>query len=884
MNQRVRQGIELYFRRVLGPGHRWLLLASFVATALAVLVVGAKWNINSDFRELLPGNSEAAQAMEEVAQRVGSGSSLFVVIDSPEGEANRRFAAAYSEALLELPDVALAHFHNDKSFFEDHKLLYVPVEDLREIQQEIDDRLRSERQRRHPGFVSLDDGDEQPIDTSRIDERYEELAHQDYREYLEAEDGYSLTMVVRFSQASTDLSTTRSVLDEVRRVGEELDPTSYHPQMEFEFGGGLAHRDAQYGAIVDDLWRSALFTLVGIFVVLTLYFRRKRAVLLVLAPLVMAVVWTFAAAFLVFGELTTISVFVFAILLGLGMDFGIHLLNGYDRERQRGRSALEALERCYGSVGRATVMGAVTTFCTFLVLSFAQFRGLSQFGQVSAMGVVAMVLAVVVVLPALLLTLHDRWPHDPERGGEGKAVRSVQSRMSYEDLGRWAPGLLMVAGLCTAAALWQIPNLEFEENFRRIAEVEPPWQRVVQDDGCQDEEEAARRATKTARTMREKAREVRRTLDPGGFVPDREQKSTGDKYTSALRGQHSSTPTLVLTDRPEQAEKVHRHLSRAKERGELDTVRSIASIYALMPGDEAAQKERLEVLEEIRRTLEEEDLEELDDEERRRLEELRRLAGAEPIEIYDLPDWSKRMFREAGPEAHRPAEGEEFAFEYLVYVNEAIDHMKGDEARRFLSQVQRSVDDSGVEARIASQSFIYTAMLDEIGQDGRNMLGLSLLVVLLLLSLYFRSPLRASVALIPLCLGAIWTFGFCAWFGIKLDFFNVVVLPVIIGIGVDDGLHVYHRYLERGRGSILEVSENVGAAVGMTTLTSVIGFGGLAITDYAGLQSIGYLAIAGLMGAFLATLMVLPALLWMAERYEWTALLPDQTGQDEEPG
>jgi predicted RND superfamily exporter protein len=262
---------------------------------------------------------------------------------------------------------------------------------------------------------------------------------------------------------------------------------------------------------------------------------------------------------------------------------------------------------------------------------------------------------------------------------------------------------------------------------------------------------------------------------------------------------------------------------------------------------------------------------------RKRVDEFREQLEVEaPVTVYDMPSWTKRLFREAGPEARPAAEGEEFAFEYLIYVNESIDHMIGSQARRFLGEVQQVAQETGIDVRIGSQSYIYTAMLDEIKEDGARMLGIALIIVFLMLMLFFKSPVRATVALLPLGVGAVWMVGFCAWFGIKLDFFNVIILPVVIGLGIDDGVHFYHHYLELGRGSILKVVHHVGSAIAMTTVTSIIGFGGLAITNYAGLQSIGYLAIVGIASAFFATFLLLPTLLWLAERFEIRWVLPRQ--------
>ena len=859
---------ERFMREWVGRRAGWVVAASVVVTLLSIAVIASRWNINSDFRALLPSTSEAALAMEEVGDRVGSGSSLFVVIDSPDREANLAFAEAYAERLREQPQIALAHYHNDKAFFEKNRLLYMEVEDLEELHTRIKRRIREEKRAQNPLFVPLGGRKERSdalIDTSDMEARYEDLAHQSYKEYLMSDDGYSLTIVVRFVETSTDLAATNKLLDRVRELGESLDPASYHPEMKLEYGGGLVSRQSEYTSIVGDIQTSALFTLLGLFLVIALYFRRFRAVVLVLGPLVMGVLWTLALAFVAHGELTTVTVFIFAILLGLGIDFSIHLLNGYDRERAEGREPVDALWACYNSVGRATVMGASTTFATFVVLSFAQFRGLSQFGQVAAAGVLMTVVAMVVTMPAMILVFQRIWPHQP-KVVEGE--RAIEKALKRGRLLRLAPASLFAAALVSVWAITQVGQVRFEENFRRVGQVIMPWERGEPDAKDVAEQQARAMGRQLARAVQGRAVEVRREVDPESYVAERKQLSTGAKYTSALKGQQSSTPTLLLVDEADDARRLYEHLQARQQAGELETVSSVASIYAFLPGSEAEQAERLEVIEAIKATLDD-DLSFLSGSQRERIDEMRESLEVEAIGVEDLPEWTKRLFREAGPEAKAPAEGEAFAYEYLIYVNERIDHMVGEQARRFLGEVESATDLEGVDVRVASQSYIYTAMLDEIKEDGARMLGIALVIVLLILSFFFGSPLRAVISLSPLIVGALWMFGFCGWFGIKLDFFNVVILPVVIGIGVDDGVHFYHRYLEEGRGQLVSVIDHVGSAIGMTTVTSMIGFGGLAVTNYAGLQSLGYLAIVGIASAFLATILVMPAFLWVAEQRGW---------------
>lgn len=869
----VKRFIAVFFRRIVGRYYLLITALSVLLSGLAVWVIATQWNINSDFKALLPRSSEAYQAMEEVGDRVGSGSALFVVIDSPDMEANKAFAEKYSDALRDLDQVALAHYHNKKEFFRDHQLLYLDTEDLQTVHDRLKKKIRDEKKKANPLFVSLGGTgkkkDDKLLETDDLEEKYKDQAHAKYKEYLVADDGYSLTIVVRFVESSTDLEATNALIDKVKEVGQSLDPSTFHPDMQLEYGGGLINRQKEYSSIVDDVQTSALFTVVGLFLVIGLYFRRMRAIGFVLTPLIMGVLWTLALAFAIYGELTTVTVFIFAILLGLGIDFSIHLLSGYDHLRAEGKDAIEALVRTYNTTGKATVIGAFTTFITFLVLSFAQFRGLSQFGQVASVGVLFTLTAMVVVLPSLILTAHRIWPHEHKKKEPSKFGLTPAHWFDEKTARRLAPVALAIAVIFTVLTGAQIPDLRFEENFRQIGEVQWPWAESAEAEKKETPQKSAEKAAAAAASrIAEQATQVRQEVDPDSFQKDREQSSTGDKWTSAVGGMQSSTPTVLLFDDAEKAEKVYHYMAEKKEQGGLDAVQSIGSIYAFLPGSAKQQEARLDKIAEIDELLEDEDLSFLDKDERKQLEDFEKKLEVDKVSAKHLPPWTKRLFRESGPRAAEAAEGEDYAYEYLIYVNSAVDSMVGSQAREFLGQLQEVRQETGIDFRIGSQSYIYTAMLDEIKNDGALMMGIALLVVFFILTLTFRNPLRGLIAFLPLMLGAAWMMGIAAFIGLRLDFFNVIIIPVIIGLGVDDGVHTYYHYRELGRGSVNEVIRKVGTAIVMTSITSAIGFGGLAVTHYDGLQSIGYLAILGITTTLLATLLVLPAILWLGEKYD----------------
>lgn len=896
--EQLRIGFEIMVRRLIAPWHKLIVLVALAVTALAVWVMVARWNINSDLNALLPEHSPAAVAMRAVSDRVGSGSSLFVVIDSPNQQANLDFARDYTAKLRETPGIALAHYHNDKTFFEQHQLLYVDEQDLAQLYNEVRDMIRQRKKEANPLFVSLDSKkekqkkqDAEKVRTfSQTQQKYAaKMAHQEYKEYLFSDDGYALVVIVRFVESSTNMLATNALITEVRNIATELHPEKYDAQMKIEYGGGLASRQRQYNAIISDIKLSGLFTALGLVLVLGLYFRRPRAVVVVLLPLVMGVSWTLATAFLLYGELNSITVFIFAILLGLGIDFAIHILHGFDRAREEeGLEPIEALIACGKSTGMATILGAATTFATFLVLTLADFKSLSQFGVVASLGVLLTMVATIIVLPSLILSLHGLRP---------LATRQRMPSVSHDEARFWArlgservlrrviPVMLLLSLIGTIWASHGARRLRFEEDFYRIGTFYWPWEEKPDRDQEERVSEARIQARDAASHVHKQAEALRERIAPESYVRERQQNSTGAKYTSALQNKMGSVPTILLFDDASKAERVA-HMAKEKlSEKPYVSIASLSSIYDFMPGSRAEQEARMIHIRALRELLDSEPRSLLKPEEQERFDALRQKLDVEPFTIHDLPDWTKRFFREAGPHAHAPAPGEEFAFEYVIIAAPRQHELNGPAARRFLHNMEEVAGEpEEQDYLLASQSFVYTTMLDEIQSDGLRMIMISLIVVLLLLALAFRSPLKGVLAMSPLLIGAVWTFGFSHALGIRLDFFNIIILPALIGIGVDDGIHFTMRYFELGEGSLSRVMKDVGSAVTMTSVTSLIGFGGLVVTDYKGLQSLGQLAIIGISFAWLATLVVLPSLLWAREQLMERVSLDALMGRGEPPG
>jgi predicted RND superfamily exporter protein len=141
----------------------------------------------------------------------------------------------------------------------------------------------------------------------------------------------------------------------------------------------------------------------------------------------------------------------------------------------------------------------------------------------------------------------------------------------------------------------------------------------------------------------------------------------------------------------------------------------------------------------------------------------------------------------------------------------------------------------------------------------------SVLLILLVLFIDFRRPFIAGMAFLPLISGIGLLLGIMWLLGEKINYINMIALPVIVGIGVDDGVHFFHRFIQEGRGGLRAAVASVGRGMLMSSLTTMIGFGSLMLYLMRGMASMGRVLFIGVGACLLITFTLLPALATLFE-------------------
>lgn len=278
---------------------------------------------------------------------------------------------------------------------------------------------------------------------------------------------------------------------------------------------------------------------------------------------------------------------------------------------------------------------------------------------------------------------------------------------------------------------------------------------------------------------------------------------------------------------------------------ETPTIRKIDSIYSYMP-EEAEQLDRLEIIKEIKDSLggtdvslEEEGLGEGN---------LQTYLDIGQVKPDDLPEGLKRVYQGL-PDTQG----------YLMYIFNSVSMYKADLARQFADDI-REIEVNGKKFYPATEALIFVDMLNLMKEEAVIAISAVIIVTFLMLLLFFRNLRNAFIVLSPTLAGLLILSGLMGLFDVRLSIFNMVILPTIIGIGVDNGIHIYHRYREE-EGSVMKVLFTTGSAAAITTITTALGFSGMLSANMGGLRSLGILATLGLAACLFTSWTLLPALL-----------------------
>ncbi len=584
-----------------------------------------------------------------------------------------------------------------------------------------------------------------------------------------------------------------------------------------------------------------LISAVLVAVVLFAGLRTWRLVLPVLISLVAGLAWTAGFAALAVGELNLISVTFAVLFIGLSVDFGIHFTLRAQESRAAGLDRVEALSDAAARIGRPLLLCAVSSALAFFAFFPTAYRGLSELGLIAGAGMFIALFLNLTLLPALLRL----WPApaDALRIGRFAAASAALQRRA----GRHA-GLLAGIGVALAlAAAFAVPQARFDDDPLNLRDPDSPSVAALFDllgdprvSPYSAQVLAADLAAARAAAARLEALPlVEAAVSLDSYVPGAQDVKLDiiDQTALFLSPLFTAPPPLPAPDEGERAAALAEmrtalatppaelaapaaRLRRALEN--LGTVSPAALETAWLGGFEAALARLLDALE------------------------------AEEITLENLPGELRGRYQ---------------AGDGRVLIDVVpVEDLRDPAAReRFVAAVQAVVPDvSGVPVTIVEAGWAVVLAFAQA-----SVLALAAIAVLLLVVL--RSPLDTLLVLLPLLLAALLTVAVGVVFGLPFNFANVIVLPLLLGLGVDSGIHYVMRAREERDGKAVAGSAAAHAnstprAIFLSALTTVASFGALSISQHPGTASMGQLLTIAIVITLISVLIFLPALLALAGR------------------
>ena len=806
-----------------------------LAAALLLSVLGVYFaqqlRIDTDFAKLLPSDYPSVQAIERLRATVGGESEAAVAIRSPSFEANKAFAEALIPKALALKgegyDEAYftrAEFRRETQFLEDNALYFASSAELDSLEIYLQDQIEAAKLEANPFYFDLEDEEEEGAEDDTGNDLLAAYDNIVGREYAVSED--STVLGVRFypSGSQTDVGFIDDAYRDLGRLVEEINPASFQPQMDVTLGGRLYRQLVEVRTITGDVLGSFGAGVASVLFVVVLYFFYKgyrarsggqRTGRVLVGQLLRLPVLALLIGLPLLMSLTWtfgIAYLVFGTLnlmtstLGLVL-FGLGIDYGihfYARYTEE-RAAGHTVAEAIETTFVST--GQAITIGALTTAAALYVLMLADFRGFSEFGFIAGT-GILFALVSMTLVMPALIAVLERIGGlnlESAAGADVQPATPARFPA--ARGLVLASIALVVAALVLLPRVEFEYEFGK--------------------------------------------LEPDYAAYDARNAVIRQVYASSDR----RNPAYIVMDSPDEVPAVEAALREKARTDTLSpTILDVESLQDRFPLTSEAQEAKLERVAEIRELLADPFIEE---QETGELQKLRQAAGTnEPIRLDQIPDALRKQYTSKSGEIGN-----------FVMVYPSVGLSDGRNSIAFANDVGRVETEDGQVYYAGSTSLVAADMLRLMQREAPWMILATFLIVALLMGVNFRSVRWAALALLPLAVGVLWMLLLMELFGLKLNFYNLVVLPAVLGIGNDAGVHLVHRYREEGPGSIRRVLRSTGEHVTMGSLTTMIGFGGLLLSFHPGLRSIGSLAVVGIGATLMAALIFLPALLqWLEDR------------------
>lgn len=810
------------------------VLAVAVALAIVAGFFASKLTIDTDFANLLPPSNKNVQALEKLKETAGGETEMQVAIKSPDFEANVAMADRLAEESLELyyPRhenyfFSSAEFRRETEVLKDNALYLATESELQEIIDYLEEEIETAREEANPFFVDFsddfEDEEEESEDIGRFRDSYDDMIPP---VYPTNEDSTVVVLTLYPTGTQNDIKYLEDMFSQYEEMLDTIDVASYHPEMEIKFGGRLKRHLNEFESIMNDVYNSFALGFSSVILLVMFYFFIKKYIHYKKGDRARQR-HSFWSHFI----RMPIPVLVIGIplLVSLMWTFGITYLQ------------IEVLNTMT-SVLFVILFGLGIDYGIHYYARYIEYRSVGRSVENSVLlaydktGAAIIVSALTTAAALFVLVFADFRGFSEFGFIAGMGILFALASMLFV-----LPSLLVIFERWN----WILINTIGDDFVPTKGIQKYPYARSIVSVGLL-----------VSVIVVVFSSNLRFEYQFGNLEPTFEEYEQFKEFTRGVDDNGRRNPAYIIADSDEDVFKVLDVLRERKEHNPQTMIRDVEALQERFPPSEEMAMEKLEYISRIRQLLQNSFIRDQQDD---NLDLLRRGSQTrEPLDEQDIPDFLKNRFM--------TQDGEIGRFVIIYPVSGMSDGLK---SIAFKNEVGEVPLDNGKTYYAASTSIVAASMLDLMRVESPYMVSATFLIVFLFIWYSFKNLRWALIALIPLIIGLLWLFGIMLVFGLKFNFYNLVVLPAVLGIGCDNGVHLAHRYRDEGHKSMWDVLSSTGQHITVGSFTTMLGFSGLLFTNHPGLQSIGIMAVVGIGMTLFSALTFLPAIVQYLEDKDW---------------
>ena len=847
-----------------------ILTATVLSTGICHYVVN-NVKINSDTSDMLSPALQFRQDYINYKKAMPAfGPSLVIVVEAPNPDQAEDAARELAQRLRKNKDIkGPVKYLAADPFFSKNGLLYLKPQDLEELANRLadaqpllaslsaDPSLRGLFNVLTLALNQMEKGGDAPpglhrildhlsvVAEARAKGRSDELS---WRRLISGKPGDSKIarefIRVGIKLDFSSLGPAKKSMKIVRKVAEVAALTPEHG-IRVRITGGNAMATEELDSVTSGAQKAGWISLVLVALMLFIGLGSSRLVLATLITLITGLIWTAGFAIAAVGHLNLISVAFAVLFIGLGVDFGIHFVLRFREEISAGKEQAEALDQATKDLGGALTLCAAAAAIGFFSFLPTNYVGLAELGLISGVGMFLALAANFTLLPALLTVMPFK-----------AKLRQPLFRIVMPDvvIKRFGSFLAVGALVIGVASACLIPQVRFDFNPLHLKD---PTTESVQT--AMDLMADPKVSPETISILVEKKEtavklseslpnlpEVSRVVWLKNFVPDHQQEKA-DVIQNIAFTMLSVFDTSNRKDPPGRedikiyTEKFQERLSEAVKNKKLDKALSASArrlADALIPFTRSTKGLKASVVD-----LQDAFLDRFEG----RLVRLEQSLEASPFAESDIP-----------VALHGRYVTREGRYRVEIYPKENVTNNEA--MQRFVSAVQKHIPSvTGVPVVLVESGRV---VLEAIAQASLT----ALVFICILLIVILRNIWDALLVLLPLILAAVWTVAASVIFNLPFNYANVIVVPLLLGLGAASGIHLVMRSrLGLSETALLQTSTP--RAVVFSALTTIGSFGSLAVSNHRGTASMGELLMVAIGFTLLSTLVILPALMgWLDRR------------------